>query len=190
MSIRQSPARTLDELQAQLREISERASALQARVDSNSILQRPRPESWSVAECIAHLDISNNAFFPIWDSELERAKGENLLAAAPYRLDFWGRILIWSMEPPPRFRVKAPQNIQPLNVGPTEQLFPGFLSRQRQIMNTVEKARGLAIDKIKIASPVDTRIRYSIWASFCLTATHERRHLLQAEQAVQAVSSH
>lgn len=186
-SIRQPLARSLDELQTQLREISERASELRTRIDSNSILKRPMPEAWSIAECLTHLNISVDAYFPIWDRELDRARRGNRIAEGFYRLDFWGRVLIWSLEPPPRFRMKAPKNIQPVKVGPTEEIFPGFLARQCQVMDTVEKARGLCIDKIKIASPVDARIRYSIWSSFCLTASHERRHLLQAERAAQAV---
>ena len=186
-SIRQPLARSLDELQTQLREISERASELRTRIDSNSILKRPTPEAWSVAECLTHLNISVDAYFPIWDRELERAKRENRIAEGSYLLDFWGRVLIWSLEPPPRFRMKAPKKIQPVETGPTREIFPGFLARQQRIIETVEKARGLAIEKIKIASPVDSRVRYSVWSSFCLTASHERRHLLQAERAAQAV---
>ena len=36
-----------------------------------------------------------------------------------------------------------------------------------------------------MASPVEARIRYSIWSSFLVNAAHERRHLWQAEQALQ-----
>lgn len=186
--VRQPPARSLDELQAQLREIADRASDLESRVDPGSMLKRPRPDTWSVAECVAHLNICADAFLPIWDRELARAKRENRIAEGFYRLDLWGRIFVWALEPPPRFRTKAPKNIQPINVGPAEEIFPGFLTRQRQIMDAADKARGLAIDKIKIASPFDPRIRYSIWSSFCITASHERRHLLQAEHATLAVS--
>jgi hypothetical protein len=42
---------------------------------------------------------------------------------------------------------------------------------------------------VKMASPVDSRVRYSIWSSFVVTAAHERRHLWQAEQAISRVRS-
>jgi hypothetical protein len=182
-------ARTLGELEAQFREISERASALLGGMDPSKISLRPKPQSWSVAECFAHLNLSADPYFPIWERELAQARQQNRTEKKTYRLDFWGRMLVWTIEPPPKFRFPAPRNFQPVSVGTTETILPAFMERQRRILQAIGEAPGLAVDKIKITSPFDSRVRYSIWSSFCLTASHERRHLLQAERAALAVGS-
>jgi len=182
------PARSLDELEAQFRELSDRASVLVNRLEPALLLRRPKPESWSVAECFAHLNISADAYFPIWTRELGQARRENLIGEGPYRLDFWGKMLLWALEPPPKFRFRAAAAFQPAAIGAPETILPAFLARQHGILEALEAARGIAIDKIKIVSPFDARVRYSIWSSFCVNASHERRHLWQAEQAAQALT--
>jgi ubiquinone biosynthesis protein UbiJ len=73
---------------------------------------------------------------------------------------------------------------QPIACGTVDDVLNGFLQRQERIVAALRRCRGRAIDQVKIASPVDSRIRYSIWSSFVVNAAHQRRHLWQAEQAV------
>jgi hypothetical protein len=181
--------RTLDHLEAQFREISERASALVSGQDPAIVALRPKPESWSAAECFAHLNLSVDPYFPVWERELDPARPNNRTEKNTYRLDFWGVMLVWMLEPPPKFRFPAPRKSQPVSIGEPDKILPGFLDRQGRIMEAIQQARGIAIDKIKIVSPFDARVHYSIWSSFCVNASHERRHLWQAERAVQSLAS-
>ena len=64
-----------------------------------------------------------------------------------------------------------------------------FLGRQQQIRQVIDESRGVALDAVKITSPFARQVRYSMWSSFCLTAAHERRHLGQAERALEAARS-
>jgi hypothetical protein len=177
-------SKNLEDLKTEFRQISERARELVGPLNPGLLERRPKPQSWSVAECLAHLNVSADAYFPIWERELDQAR-KRLPAARTdtYRMDFWGRILFWTLEPPPKFRFPAPANFQPVNTGPTEKILPDFLARQKSILEMLDRSRGLPIDKIKIASPFDRRVHYNIWSSFCVTAAHERRHLWQAERA-------
>ena len=181
-------ARSLDDLKTQFRELSEQATALVNRLEPTLLFRRPKPESWSVAECFAHLNLSANAYFPVWKREFARARDENRSGEGPYRLDFWGRMLVWTLEPPPKFRLRTAAAFQPAAIGAPETILPAFRQRQQGILEALEAARGIAIDKIKIASPFDARVRYSIWSSFRVNAVHERRHIWQAKQAAQALA--
>jgi hypothetical protein len=185
-SARQS-VRSIDELLPQFGEISEKGSALVSKLTADQIVRRPQPNSWSVAECLTHLIISADGFFDVWRREIAGARDKGQTGAPPFHQDFWGWLLTWSLEPPSRFKMKAPKIIQPVAVGPADSILPDFLDRQRRISEAMESARGLAIDKIKIASPVDPRVHYSIWSSFCLNAAHERRHVWQAARAAQSL---
>lgn len=177
-------ARSWIELEAQFHEISERASALVRGVGPTALLRQPKPESWSAAQCMVHLNLSADSYFPLWAQEFKRATHAQPRESAYHRLDFWGRILVWTLEPPPRFRFPTSAKFQPAIDGAAEQVLPDFLDRQRRILQTLQEARNFDVERIKVASPFDARIRYSIWSSFCITAAHERRHLWQAERAL------
>jgi hypothetical protein len=171
----------LTEIDGQIRANSERARAIVARVGESKLAVAPRPKSWSVAECLVHLNLSSRVYFPVWREAFADARDRQFFGDGPFRMDLWGKMLVWGMEPPPKFRFPAPPNFQPLEVGPPEQVLASFLSHQDQLLAAVAEAKGLALDRMKITSPFARRVRYSVWSSFVLTATHQRRHLWQAE---------
>ena len=147
--------------------------------------RRPSPSSWSAAECLQHLNISADAYFPIWQQIIANAGPRKTELNAPYRTDFWGRLLSWILEPPARIRSKTPTSFEPVDGVTADSALSGFLERQQRIIAALHRCRGRAIDRVRMASPVDRRIRYSIWSSFVIVAAHQRRHLWQGEQAVQ-----
>jgi hypothetical protein len=118
-------------------------------------------------------------FLPAWRSAFARARADGLLERGPFKKDLVGMVMNWVLQPPARIRVKAPPSLQP---APAGEVVQAFLASQSRLLDAVSDAAGLALDRVKIA-PVDPRIRYNVWASFCLTDTHQRRHLLQAERA-------
>jgi hypothetical protein len=176
-------AANLEELETQFTAICARASALVDSVDAQLLARRPREGSWSIIECIEHLNMSADPYFPLWESAIAQAGKRGVADNAPYRMDFWGRLLEWSLEPPPRFRFPTSKPFQPHSLSEMGPVLQGFLERQQGIIQNLRKSRGLAVDGVKIASPFSQRVHYSVWSSFVVTAAHERRHLWQAEQA-------
>jgi hypothetical protein len=184
-------ASTFDELRGQFQSIIEQAEALGGRHDAIALGQRPKPDSWSAAECLAHLNLSADPYLAVWRPALQtlRERSPRGPVRDRHRRDFWGWSLVWTLEPPPRFRFQTTQPFQPVDVRPIEAIVPAFLQRQRQILEVLDSADGLPVDTVKITSAFDARVRYSIWSSFCVTASHERRHVWQAERALQALGS-
>jgi len=178
-------AKSWTELEGQFRKIADRASVLVTSANPEIFLRQPRPQSWSAAECLAHLNLSADPYFVAWEREFEQAPRVES-AQEFHNLDFWGKILYWTLEPPPRLRFPTTAPFHPVNIDFPEKVLPAFLERQQRILETLQRARNVDVDHIKIASAFDPRVRYSIWSSFCVTAAHERRHLWQAEKALTA----
>ena len=177
----------ISELQGAIRAVSGRAESLVACFGTDRLSLRPRPESWSAAECLTHLKITMDAYFPLWANVLRPSRAASADADRPYRLDLWGGFLIWTLEPPPKFRFRTPPPFEPVETGPAEQVLPIFLESQQTWLNVLRDAAGLPLDRIKIVSPFNKHLRYSVWSSFCVNAAHHRRHLWQAERAVAAM---
>jgi hypothetical protein len=165
--------------------MSTEAQALVHSAGAEFCTQRPSPGSWSVAECLEHLNISADAYFPVWQQVIANAGPRKTELNAPYRTDFWGRLLSWILEPPARIRSKTPTSFEPEASTTVDAALSGFLERQQRMIATLHRCRGRSIDHVRMSSPVDRRIRYSIWSSFVIVAAHQRRHLWQAGQAVE-----
>lgn len=181
-----SIAQSLFNLRRQFVDISVRAGALFGSMDDAALTKRPTAGSWCAAECLAHLNLSVDPYFPLWKEALARAAHTGDDA---FQLDLWGRVLVWTLEPPPKFRFPAPKSFQPINIEQPQLVVPAFLKRQQSILQALDEAQGLATDKVKIVSPFARHVRYSVWSSFCVTAAHERRHIWQAERAAGMVEA-
>jgi hypothetical protein len=174
----------LEELDRQFQAVSDRARDLSVRAGSK-FATRPAPDRWSIVECLDHLRISSEAFFPILNEAFAEARNKRVTSDSRYKLDFFGKLLIWTLEPPSKFRIPAPPGFHPSEVDSSDRVLSNFLASQGEVRRCLHMADGLAIDKMKIRSPFDKRVRYSIWSAFCAAVSHQRRHLWQAEKTLQ-----
>jgi hypothetical protein len=174
----------LADLIDQIDRASRDAAALVEGLGADRLIARPSTGGWSVAENVAHLSLTTRAFLPLFDAALADARARNLTSQGPFRLDLWGRFLRWTIEPPPRIRVKTTAPFQPVDVGPVAEVLPVFLSLQDELRARVEAADGLAIDRVKVVSPFSKNVKYSVFSAFTIALAHERRHIWQAREAI------
>jgi hypothetical protein len=172
----------LEQIRREVEESSEHARRLVTGLSDERFLRRPSPGRWSVAECIAHLTMSAANNLPRLDAALADLRQRNLLSDGPFQLDFVGGLLKWSLEPPYRMKVKTTAPFEPQSLEPVAEVLPGFLASQAEILARVDRARGLALDQVKITSAFNSKVRYNAFACFHIMLAHVRRHLWQAEQ--------
>ena len=173
-------------LEAELNEATARARRLVESTEPRLFTVRPHPSSWSASECIAHLNISTESFLPVLHEAIEGARRRGLTGGR-LSMDWLGAILRWFLEPPVRKRVKTTAPFVPRAVRAKAESLAEFSMLQLKLMDLLHQARGLAVSRVKIISPFDKRVRYNVYSAFRITAAHQRRHLWQAEQAVEAL---
>jgi len=96
-----------------------------------------------MAECLVHLNLSSKPYFPVWREAFADARDRQLFSDGPFKMDFWGRMLFWTLEPPPKFRFSAPRNFQPGDIGAPEQVLASFLKTQEDTSAALAAAKGL-----------------------------------------------
>jgi hypothetical protein len=179
------------ELQAQLIAIAEDFEAAQRRLDrlvaglpQEKWATRADPERWSVAECIAHLNLTSKAFIPIIREALEACRSMPARASPTrYHLDFAGW-LIWRASGPGVgfMRMKTTAPFVPQGELPRDTVLAEFARLQQDQIRCVSEADGLPIDKVRVRSPFNTRLRYSVYSALSILPRHQHRHLNQAER--------
>jgi hypothetical protein len=163
----------------ELNDNTTRAVRLFEGIHQHQLTLRPDPDSWSIAECLVHLNLFSQALVPIIQ---DACKGGAPQFSAPFKMDLLGRVIKLSLEPPAKLKSVTAQRFEPLVTEPLEEILPTFLELQNQLISTVHDAQGLDLNAIRVRSPVSTRISYNLYSCFEIIAAHQRRHLWQAEK--------
>jgi hypothetical protein len=175
----------IDAVEEEMNVATRRAWALVQSTDGRLFTVRPHPGHWSAAECLAHLSISSELFLPVLETAIDDARAKGLLSRRSPRMDLLGRILRWFLEPPTRSRVKTRAPFVPRSTRARAEAFSEFGRLQNRLLELLAAARGLDLQKMKIVSPFDRRVRYNVYSAFRILVAHQRRHLWQAERAVE-----
>ncbi|HEX9161162.1 MAG TPA: DinB family protein [Thermoanaerobaculia bacterium] len=177
----------IDRVELELNAATARARMLVDSTPARLFTVRPSLTQWSAAECLAHLSISSELFLVPLRKSIEDARSRGLKAQRPPKMDVIGRILRWFLEPPVRTRVKTSAAFVPRSARAKSEALAEFASLQKQLIDMAESAKELPIGKLKILSPFDRRVRYNVYSAFLILAAHQRRHLWQAEKAIESL---
>lgn len=168
----------------------ETAQTLIDGADEAALVRRPDEDRWSVAECFDHVNTAGWLLLSKMENAIEPAKIEGPFGAPPFRYGFFSRQFIKSMEPDSRWTFTAPSVYEPdapQTLHPKEAVRE-FMALQDDLARCVERADGLDLRKIRLASPAVPLLRISLGAWFEATAAHQRRHLVQAQDALDAAT--
>lgn len=166
----------------QTQSVTRQAQALVLGRSPKLLGARCAPESWSVAECFAHLAQTSCAFLPAIFQALAEAPeigSERRLRTGT--LAWW---FVRNLEPPYRIRLKVLKQLAPQH-REFEGAWQAFLDSQSQLTTAIQSASGLAIDKVRVKSPVYARFSYNVYGALCMLVAHERRHLWQVQQILE-----
>lgn len=172
----------LAEISSQLQSNSLQVVELFSGLHAHQLNLRLESDSWSIAECIVHLNLFSEAFVPAIRQSCEYARAEEWFSDGPFKMDVMGRLLKYALEPPSKWKAVTTAAFEPTIIEPLEQVVPTFLEFQSQLTEIVDIASGLDLNRIKIVSPVSSRVRYNLYSCFLIIAAHQRRHLWQADQ--------
>jgi hypothetical protein len=148
---------------------------------------RNDPARWSPGECVAHLNLTNSAYVPRIRKALEEARKLPRADGRKYRSDMLGRMFSMMVGPLPKIgkvrigRVKTTAPFVPTGSAPKPDLVAEFRRIQLELIAMAKESDGMAIDKVKIASPFGEKIHYSVYSAFIILPRHEERHIQQAE---------
>lgn len=175
----------IDAFRAQFEQISADADALVARLSDAQFTWQPSPESWSVAQCIDHLNSTAREYLPMLDEGIADAIRRGLYHPGPYTYNWIGRVMVWVVSPNTRIRATAPKAFQPPVGRPRHDVMAAFRAYQVQYIDRLRQANGLDLARSRVSSPAVRWIRMPLGSGFAVMIAHERRHLGQARRVIE-----
>jgi hypothetical protein len=164
----------------QFEQIQEQASEVTAGLNEALFNWRPSPEQWSIEECLAHLTMVGQWELRAIEQAIEEGRKRGLTGQGPFEYGAIDRFVVHQMEPPVRSPLPAPRHFIPLHGQPLTAVLPTFNHVQSQLVLQLERAEGLDLRRVKVATPISRFLKLSLGAMFAQIAAHERRHLDQA----------
>lgn len=143
---------------------------------------------WSVAECVAHLNLTSKAFLPLLRAAVAEGRIRKLGRVARYRRDLLGWLISLMSGPMLviggfRFgRVKTTPAFVPGSGLDRDEVIADFDQLQTEQIGVARAADGLPLNDLKIVSPFDARVRYNAYSALVILPRHQHRHLAQAER--------
>lgn len=166
----------------------ERLHRLHDAVPVDKWNKRPTAGSWSISECVAHLNLTSVAYVDPLRETLVRGRARGGAAPAQFRRDFFGWMIFRAVRPEAKMKVKTSAAFVPTATMAPAELVAEFDRLQDEQMELVRQADGLPLGKLKIKSPFGPGVKYNVYSAFTILPAHQHRHLQQAERAWQALS--
>lgn len=143
---------------------------------------------WSVVQCLDHL-ARMNVFYVGAVMPAARAAAKTPGAFAGLHPGWFGRWFIRSMEPPVKRKLTAP--IAQVKPGPQisrEQAVDAFAASHGPYRELVALAAETNPDRVIVHNPFYRRVRMKLSTVLLIVPAHDRRHLWQARNVVEAIT--
>lgn len=175
-----SSSQLLDEVVVSLQQIRDTAEAEFGNLSHNEINLKPSPDSWSVAECLEHLNYYFRYYNPVIKSRIEHGKSRNWQSVDTYQSTWIGRYSVNAVLPDNGKKMKTQKHLNPSNSSVSEGVLDEFMDHTDKLIQLCEIAQQVNLNKVRV--PIEFARFLKIRLGDCLRfmAFHNERHLQQA----------
>ena len=156
-------------------------------VDETLLNKKPSPESWSVLECLEHLNLYGDFYLP----EMEKTILEGKNATHDwYKPGVLGDYFAKSMQPKTNGtlkKMKSPKDKQPVHSTLRMTTLDRFIKQLDHLERLLEMAATSDLQQNKTPISISKWIRLRLGDTFRFYVYHIERHIAQAERALKKV---
>ena len=159
------------------------ARAIAAGLSEEEGTRRPRPNAWSIAECLDHLATGNRVYVRAMREPVAHARARGRLRRRPAAPGWIGGLFVRQLEPPPRWwsRLPSPRKARP-GAGGLGETLRAFCAAQTEVRAFLGEHADLDLNGVRFPNPFFPGIRFSLATGLHVITAHERRHLWQARR--------
>jgi len=177
----------IDGFRVQFERLADDADALVESLSDDQFFWQAsssRP-SWSIGQCIDHLNVTARLYLPQLDEGISNAIRQGLYGEGPFTYWWYARLFVHLLEPPPRLRMKTPGVFEPPPARTRREIMAAFRAYQVQYVDRLRQANGLDLSRARVRSPAAVWLYMPLGSGFAAMTAHERRHLWQARRVME-----
>lgn len=157
------------------------AESLLLKTDAE-LNKRLTNESWSVLECLEHLNLYGNFYLPEIKNRIERS---NTKATTEFKSGWLGNYFAQSMLPKEKLnKMKAFKSMNPIHSSLSKTTVTVFIDQQRKSLDLLNAAKDVDLNKVKTSISITSLIKLKLGDTFRFLIYHNKRHIVQAQKVL------
>ncbi|MEM6699907.1 MAG: DinB family protein [Bacteroidota bacterium] len=145
------------------------------------------PNTWSIAQNIDHLIITNSTYFPVLAALKSGTYQTPFVGKFGFLTSLMGKMVLNASGADRRKKIKTFPIWEPSQGELSGDIVAQFTKHQEKLKQEIETSTHLAASGIVIASPANKNIAYKLSTAFDVIVVHEQRHLEQAKEVLELI---
>lgn len=163
-----------------------RAEALKA-IQENQLTWKQNPESWSVLECLEHLNLYADFYNPAIRSAIENSKS---VPTESFKSGWLGGYFAKSMLPKEKFnKMKTFKDKNPIYASLDSAVIDRFIAQQNEFLTLLNQAEKVNLNTAKTPVTISKLIRLKLGDTFQFLVNHNIRHFEQLDRVLETNNS-
>ena len=159
-------------------------SELLLNCDSKDLTWKKDADSWSILECLEHLNLYGDFYLPEIENKIKNASSKN---DAEFKSGFLGNYFAKSMLPKQKLnKMKTFKNKNPLNAKLDKMVIETFISQQIKLLDLLNQSKNISLNKTKTGISISSLIKLKLGDTFQFYINHMIRHMKQIDDIRQS----
>ncbi len=148
---------------------------------------KPYPASWSIAECLEHLNRYGDFYLPACRESIEKLpKVRN--NQKPFKSGLLGNYFAKLMFPKEGGKtMQSPKDKNPIHSMVSENVLDTFITQQKEIIDILASAGKIDLNKGKTSISISNMIKLKLGDTLRVVIYHNLRHIKQIEKILEAI---
>ena len=148
--------------------------------DLYSLTWKEDQNSWSILECLEHLNLYGNFYLPEIESKIKNTKTKN---DPEFKSGFLGNYFAKSMLPKEKLnKMKTFKDKNPLNAQLDKTVIDYFIDQQNKLIDLLNQSKRVSLSKTKTNISITSLIKLKLGDTFQFFINHIIRHIAQIEK--------
>ncbi|GAB4338247.1 MAG: DinB family protein [Flammeovirgaceae bacterium] len=151
----------------------------------DALYRRPRPDAWSVAECLEHLAIYGDYYLSVIRQKISEKKDLPLqpIFQSGWLGEYFVRMIRLKNGVSAK-KMKTKNSYNPLKQGRVrENVVQVFIQQQKEMLELLQISHHTNLEKIRVPISIAPFLTIKLGDAFRFVIYHNERHIAQAEKA-------
>jgi hypothetical protein len=156
-------------------------------IDLNSLKWKENTTSWSILECLEHLNLYGDFYLIQIENQIETSTTK---ADLEFKSGVLGNYFAKSMLPKEKLnKMKTFKDKNPLNANLDKTVIDKFINQQIKLLDLLNQSRNVSLNKVKIQTSISSLIKLKLGDTFQFYINHIIRHLKQIDRIKQTMKN-
>ncbi|GAB3181677.1 DinB family protein [Telluribacter humicola] len=147
---------------------------------------KPAPGSWSITECLAHLNLTHTYYIRQIQKKVDDVP--RTVPAAPekrFTMSQNGKLMLKALDPASTWKLPAPAMARPRANPDPESVFDRFVELENLYLELLPQTPRLDLEGSKVISPFFNWLKFRAGDVLIFVTAHTQRHINQALRVIQ-----